>query len=85
MALDSLSPDDKRKFNSWMEAALKELQEIDDRKNALRDSAKAVAEEFGIKAKELMASARTAFKNDLEAKKEAMDIVCDILIMTGHG
>jgi hypothetical protein len=83
--LDSLSPDDKRKLDSFMDAAKRQLQDIDDIKEALRDTAKNLAEEFGVKAKHLMAAARTAHKNDLGQKKEDMSTMEDILVVTGHG
>jgi hypothetical protein len=84
-ALESLSPDEKKKLDQFMEAAKRQLQEADDIRGSLRDTAKGLADEFGIKPKELMIAARTAFKNDLEAKKDSMDTVIDILNITGHG
>lgn len=83
--LESLSPDDKRKLDSFMDAAKRQLQEIDDIKGSLRDTAKGLAEEFGVKPKHLMSAARTALKNDLETKREDMSTVEDILNVTGHG
>ena len=83
--IGSLNSDDKAKLQSFLEAASRQLQEIDDLKGSLRDTAKGLAEEFGIKPKELMIAARTAFKDDLEAKKDSMDTVVAILNMTGHG
>lgn len=83
--LESLSPDDKRKLDSFMEAAKRQLQDIDDIKDSLRDTAKNLAEEFGVKPKHLMSAARTAYKNDLGQKKEDMSTVEDILNVTGHG
>jgi hypothetical protein len=83
--LESLSPDDKRKLDAFMEAAKRQLQDVDDIKESLRDSAKGLADEFGVKPKHLMAAARTAFKNDLGQKKEDMSTMEDILNVTGHG
>jgi hypothetical protein len=83
--LEALSPDDKRKLDSFMEAAKRQLQDIDDIKDSLRDTAKNLAEEFGVKAKHLMSAARTAHKNDLGQKKEDMLTMEDILNVTGHG
>jgi hypothetical protein len=84
-ALESLSPDDTKKLDNFMKVAKAQLQEMDDIRNSLKDLAKGVAEELAIKPKELMIAARTAFKNDLEAKQESMDTVVDILNITGHG
>lgn len=83
--LEALSPDDKRKLDSFMDAAKRQLQDIDDIKDSLRDTAKNLAEEFGVKPKHLMSAARTAYKNDLGQKKEDMSTVEDILNVTGHG
>jgi hypothetical protein len=80
-----LSPDDKQKLDGFMEAAKRQLQDVDDIKGSLRDTAKNLAEEFGVKPKHLMSAARTAYKNDLGQKKEDMSTVEDILNVTGHG
>lgn len=83
--LEALSPDDKKKLDAFMDAAKHQLQEVDDIKDSLRDTAKHLAEEFGVKAKHLMSAARTAHKNDLGQKKEDMSTMEDILNVTGHG
>jgi hypothetical protein len=82
--LESLSPDDKRKLDQFMEAAKRQLQDVDDIKVALRDTAKGLAEELGVKVKHLMAAAKTAYKNDLDKKQEDMQTMEDILNVTGH-
>jgi hypothetical protein len=84
-ALESLNPDDTKKLEDFVKAAINQFQEIDDIRGSLKDLAKAVADELAIKPKELMIAARTAFKNDLEDKKNSMDTVVDILNITGHG
>jgi len=83
--LDSLSPDDKNKLDAFMEAAKRQLQDIDDIKDSLRETAKHLAEEFGVKTKHLLGAARTAHKNDLFQKKEDLSSLEDILNVTGHG
>ena len=83
--LEALSPDDKHRLDQFMEAAKRQLQDVDDIKVALRDTAKALAEELGVKPKHLMAAAKTAYKNDLGTKKEDMLTMEDILNVTGHG
>jgi hypothetical protein len=83
-SLESLSPDDKRKLDAFMRAGLQQLQEIDDIRGSLRDTAKGLAEEFGVKPKVLMMAARMAYKNDLLSKREEMDTVEDILQVTGN-
>lgn len=83
--LGSLSPDDQKKLSSFLEAAKRQLQEMDDIKGSLRDLAKGLAEEFNVKPKHLMTAARVAYKDDLADKKEDMSTVEDILNVTGHG
>lgn len=84
-ALGSLSPDDKRKLDSFMEAARTQLQEIDDIKGSLRDTAKTLATELGVETRQLMGAARAAYKGDIADKKEDMLTMEDILNVTGHG
>jgi len=82
--LEALSPDDKRKLDTFMEAAKAQLADRETVKEALRDSAKGLAEELGVKSKHLLAAARTAYKNDLGQKKEDLLTMEDILNVTGH-
>jgi hypothetical protein len=82
--LGCLSPDDKQKLDSFLTAAKAELQEIDDRKGALRDTAKKIAEELGIESRQLMGAARAAYKGDLAGKKEDVQVMEDILDITGN-
>jgi hypothetical protein len=70
-ALGSLSPDDQKKLDSFIEACKKNFQEI-------------VADDLGITVRPLMGAAKTAFKNDLAAKQEEMDTMVDILNATGN-
>ena len=83
--LESISPDDKRKLDGFFDAAKRQLQDVDDIRDSLRETAKNLAEELGVKPKHLLAAARTAFKNDLVQKKEDLSTMEDILNVTGHG
>jgi hypothetical protein len=82
--LSSLSPDDKHKLDAFMEAAKRQLQEVDDIKGSLRDVVKSLAQELGVEPRQLMGAARAAHKGDLADKKEDMDTMEDILNITGH-
>lgn len=86
MAIDSetLSANDRVKLKSFMDSAMAVFQETDDLKAGLRDTAKAIAEEFGWKPGTLMKAARTAYKASIEADKEQFDIVEEILEITGR-
>src|ERR1044072_764683 len=57
--LEALSPDDEHRLDQFMEAATRQLQDVDDIKVALRDAAKALGEELGVNPKPLMAAAKT--------------------------
>jgi hypothetical protein len=83
--LDSVSPEDKRKFEAFMEAAKQHLQQIDDQNESMRDLAKHLAEEMGIKPQPLLEAARTAHKNNLSQKRDNMSLMELILHITGHG
>jgi hypothetical protein len=83
--LGSVSPDDRKKFATFMEGGLKILQEIDNLKDDLKDVTKALAEEFGLAPTKLSTALRTVFKNSLADKKEEMDIVEEIIQHSGHG
>lgn len=83
--MEALSPDDQHKLDVFMETAKKLLQEIDTMKESLRDDAKALSEEFGVKPKHLLAAARTAYKDDLQQKQDDMSTMQELLHATGHG
>lgn len=83
--LGSVSPDDRRKFEAFMEAGLKVLQEIDDLKAGLKDVTKALASEFGLAPAKLSEALKIVFTNSLADKKEGMDIIEEIIQITGHG
>lgn len=83
--LGSISPEDRKKFNAFMLDGLRVLQEVDDLKGGLKDTTKALAEEFGLAPTKLSMALRTAFKNSLADKKEEMDFIEEILNITGHG
>jgi hypothetical protein len=82
--LGSISPEDRKKFETFMQAGLHVLQEIDDLKGGLKDTTKALAEEYGLVPRKLSTALRTAFKNSFADKKEEMDVVEEILHLTGH-
>lgn len=82
--LGSVSPDDRKKIEVFMRDGLQVLQEVDDLKGGLKDTTKAIAEEFDLSPAKLTIALRMAYKNTLADKKEEMDIVEEILHITGH-
>lgn len=84
MQLESISPDDRKKFEVFREQGVEILQEIDDLKERLKETTKELADEFSIKPKVLSACLRTAFKDTLADQKEQMDLIEEILHVIGH-
>ena len=86
MAIDTqtLSAADRVKLRDFMDSAMRVFQETDDLKAGLKDTAKAIAEEFGWKPAVLTKAARTAYKSSLEADKEAFETMEEILEVTGR-
>lgn len=81
---EALTPDDVSKLKAIMEAGLRAKQEIKDLGDGLKDTVKAFAEEINVKPAVIMKAINVAFKESLEADREAFDTVEDILDMTGH-
>lgn len=84
MSLNQLSQDDQRKLKDFMDAGERELQEIADRKDALKDLTKNLAEHLDVKPAVLSKALSAAFKNSIEADKESFDDVETILQITGR-
>jgi hypothetical protein len=58
--------------------------EVDTLKEGLSDTVKAIAEEMDIKPAILSKAIRTAYKADLENKREALSELEDILVAVGR-
>lgn len=82
--LESVSPDDRKKLETYIDTAKHQFQEIDDIRESLKDLTKHLAEELAIKPKVLMQAAKIAYKNNLADHKEQMDSVEDVLEITGN-
>ena len=83
--LGYLSPDDRKKYQDFIAQTQKTFLEIDDNKSFLKDYVKKLADDMNIDKKALMQAARTAYKNDLETKKEALAAQIEILEAAGLG
>lgn len=86
MALENqtLSANDKARLNQFMDAGMKTLQELQDLRDGLKDTAKAIAEEMDIKPAVLMKSLRIAFKASINEEKEVISDIEEILEVTGR-
>lgn len=84
MALETLSNEEKTKVKNLIDQGMKVLQEVDDLKGGLKDTVKAVAEELDIKPAILNKAITAAFKANIDAAKEEVDDVEEILVVAGR-
>lgn len=84
MSLDNISNNDQTRLKQFMDQGLNVLQEIADLRDGLKDTAKNLAEELGVKPAVLNKSLRAAFKSTLEDQKEELDQVETVLVTTGR-
>lgn len=84
MFQDTISDTEKKKIKQFIDEALSTFQEVDDRKGALKDLGKVIAEELGIKPAMLMTAARIAYKSSLEDVKENYETVEELLAAVGR-
>ena len=80
----TISETETNKLKAFINEALSTFQEVEDRKGALSDLGKVLAEELGIKPALLMRAARAAYKQSLEDDKEAFDTIEEILVAVGR-
>ena len=80
----TISDTEKKKIKSFVDEALSTFQEIEDRKGALSDLGKVLAEELGIKPALLMKAARAAYKASLEDDRENIDTIEELLVAAGR-
>jgi|TARA_A200000159_G_scaffold29078_1_gene25707 transposase-like protein len=75
MSIDTLSPEDKAKLTQLVDEGCSVLQECEDLKGGLRDTVKAIADEFDIKPGVLNKAISLAHKAKLtEAKQDFADV-----------
>ena len=82
--IETISDTEKKKIKSFIDQALTTFQEVEDRKGALGDLGKVLAEELGIKPALLMKAARSVYKQTLEDDKEAIDTIEELLVAAGR-
>lgn len=85
MSIDTnLTAEDQKKLKRVVDEGVAQAQHIKDLKEAFRDTVKAVAEELSLEAKDINRAIRSAFKASLEADKESLTRVEEILAMSGR-
>lgn len=85
MALRSLKPEDQSKLETVMQEGVQYLHEIDDLRQRIKESAMALAEDFGVKPAQIIAAIRTKHKDSLADQKENMMAIEEILQASGNG
>ena len=84
MSLESLSSEDNKKLRHFFTEGKTTLQQIEDLQGGLKDTTKALAEEFGIKPTVLIKALKASFKDSFQKDKEAVDEVENILHLAGE-
>lgn len=80
----TLSAEDTKKLKRVIDEGLKITQEVADLKDGFKDVVKAVAEELQLKPADINKAIRVAFKATLEAEKEGVNTVEEILAAVGR-
>lgn len=77
--------DDVRRLKELVTEGCLVLQEIQDLKEGLSDTVKAIAEEIDVKPGQLNKVIRIAHKRSLQDERDAFEIIEDILETVGRG
>jgi hypothetical protein len=80
----TLTAEDAKKLKRVIDEGLKITQEVEDLKGGFREVVKAVAEELNLKPAAISKAIRAAHKASLEADKEAVNEVEEILAAVGR-
>jgi hypothetical protein len=80
----TLTAEDTKKLKRIIDEGLKITQEVADLKEGFRDTVKAVAEELNLKPAIINKAIRTAHKASLEADKEAVNEIEEVLAAVGR-
>lgn len=82
--LESVSPNDKKRLDDTINAALRMRGEMADLRMATNDLIKNVAEELNIKPKAIRGAIKVAEKANLQDVVSEHETVCEILHLTGR-
>lgn len=80
----TLTPEDAKKLKRVIDEGLQVTQEIEDLKGGFKDTVKAVSEELGLKPAIVNKAIRVAYKASLEAEKESVNDVEEVLALVGR-
>lgn len=78
----TFTQDELLKIRHVVQEGVRTQQEITDLREGLRDTVKHISEELDIKPKIINDAIKAKFKDDLLDKKEALDAVEDLIVMS---
>lgn len=81
---ETISSADRQRLKDFVESGLKVMQEVEDLKGGLKDTVKALAEEFDTKPAVLNKVLKHAYKSSLDEEKDEVNIVENILHAVGR-
>lgn len=84
MSLESLSSEDNKKLTHLINEGIRISQQIEDLREGLKETVKAVAEEFEIKPAILNKAIKAAYKSNHHESKEELAEVENILHLVGR-
>lgn len=80
----NFSEAEKKKLKELISEGVQVQTEVETLKEGLSDTVKAIAEELDVKPATINKAIRTAYKADLEQKREALSDMEDILVAVGR-
>lgn len=80
----TLTAEDQNKLRRLVDEGVHQIQHVKDLREAFRDTVNAVAEELNMKPKEINKAIKAAFNASLEADKEELERVEEILVASGR-
>lgn len=84
MSISALTDVDRNKLKAVVKEGVRVTQEVSDLKGSLKDMVKAVADELSLEARDINSAIAAAFKGSFDDKRESVDNVEEILVITGH-
>ena len=79
------NPEEKTKLTTLINEGITVMQEIQDLREGLSDTVKAIAEEMQLKPSILQKAIKVAYKSDLKREQENLDTLETILATVGKG
>jgi hypothetical protein len=80
----TLTQDEQNKLKRLVDEGVKNALHIKDLRDSFRDTVKAVAEELEIKPKVINRAIRASLNSSLEAEKEELESVEEVLVVSGR-